>query len=352
MSQFGINGLAITPPLLGRISIGHVEEKNGKRLPVKDDQITVTTQFQRNKQWVKHPLDESLRRKVEAKKVNKDPEELTGVDLLNTKLRSIPVKLLFNDPNLNLRAEYTCFEKGGRTLCKGNGADAMRYNHEKNAVEKVACNPVDCKVAEQYRCKPYTRFNVQIDGQDDELGSFMYRTVGWNSLRTLQSKLTYLHGLTNGKLAGMPLELIMRGKSSQQSMGSTFFYLDLVVREGYTMASAVKEAHAYQKEWEEAGINREAFEEHARQGIANGMFEDNPDEIGSVLEEFFPDVDDSDETSHSNDLRKLLDSDNVNLGPDVGQPAAEATQTSEPVKQEKPLVKQAIAQQTEQLALS
>lgn len=41
-----IKGLAITPPILGRISIGKVVEKNGKRLPEKDDQFTITSQIQ------------------------------------------------------------------------------------------------------------------------------------------------------------------------------------------------------------------------------------------------------------------------------------------------------------------
>ncbi|GMQ55599.1 hypothetical protein YSKK_34630 [Halopseudomonas aestusnigri] len=36
-----LKGLAITPPVLGRISIGKVIEKNGKRLPEKDDQFTM-----------------------------------------------------------------------------------------------------------------------------------------------------------------------------------------------------------------------------------------------------------------------------------------------------------------------
>jgi hypothetical protein len=40
-----IKGLAITPPILGRISIGKVVEKNGKRLPEKDDQFTITSQI-------------------------------------------------------------------------------------------------------------------------------------------------------------------------------------------------------------------------------------------------------------------------------------------------------------------
>jgi len=38
-----LKGLAITPPVLGRISIGKVIEKNGKRLPEKDDQFTITS---------------------------------------------------------------------------------------------------------------------------------------------------------------------------------------------------------------------------------------------------------------------------------------------------------------------
>lgn len=41
-----IKGLAITPPILGRISIGKVVEKNGKRIPEKDDQFTITSQIQ------------------------------------------------------------------------------------------------------------------------------------------------------------------------------------------------------------------------------------------------------------------------------------------------------------------
>ena len=34
-----IKGLSLTPPVLGRISIGKVVERNGKRLPEKDDEL-------------------------------------------------------------------------------------------------------------------------------------------------------------------------------------------------------------------------------------------------------------------------------------------------------------------------
>lgn len=56
-----IKGLMITPPVIGRIAIGKVVERNGKRLPEKDDEFTITTQVQSRGQWILHPLDETLR---------------------------------------------------------------------------------------------------------------------------------------------------------------------------------------------------------------------------------------------------------------------------------------------------
>jgi hypothetical protein len=95
-----IKGLAITPPVLGRISIGKVVEKNGKRMPEKDDEFTITTQVQSKGQWVKHPLDTELRQ---------------GED--NNKLRIIPIRLLFNDPDLNFRASIPCLTTKQVGLC-------------------------------------------------------------------------------------------------------------------------------------------------------------------------------------------------------------------------------------------
>lgn len=56
-----LKGLAITPPILGRITIGKLVENNGKRLPQKDDQFTITSQLQTKEGWIRHPLDEQLR---------------------------------------------------------------------------------------------------------------------------------------------------------------------------------------------------------------------------------------------------------------------------------------------------
>ena len=109
-----IKGLVITPPVLGRISIGKIVEKNGKRLPEKDDQFTITSQIQNKEGWVKHPLDEQLRVKAPSQK-----------------LRTIPVRMIFNDPELNLRAEYSLFDRQtGRLVCMGNGETCQRLTNQ------------------------------------------------------------------------------------------------------------------------------------------------------------------------------------------------------------------------------
>src|SRR3989339_790349 len=161
-----LKGLALTPPAIGRIAIGKVVEKNGKRLPEKDDSFTITSQVQNKDGWVNHPINETLR---------KDP---------NAKLRAIAVRLLFDDPDLNLRANYSLFDRQtGRPMCVGNG-DTCRRSLAAGVQTLPYPSPEACELAKGGFCKPYGRLNVRI-GQDDELGSFVFRTTGFNSIRTL-----------------------------------------------------------------------------------------------------------------------------------------------------------------------
>lgn len=170
-----LKGLVITPPIIGRISIGRIVEKNGKRLPEKDDQFTLTTQVQQRGEWILHPLNESLR------KANPG------------KLRAIPVRLLFNDPDLNLRAEYTLFDREtGRPVCVGNGERCKRV--EEGGIAILPCpSPDGCQFGGPGGCKPYGRLNV-IVGDDDEIGSFLFRTT------SLTRSGPSLHGCTTSAL--------------------------------------------------------------------------------------------------------------------------------------------------------
>ncbi|KGD60929.1 hypothetical protein T9A_02127 [Alcanivorax jadensis T9] len=264
-----IKGLAITPPVIGRISIGRVVEKNGKRLPEKDDQFTITTQIQARDGWLPHPLDEALRQEVQGKK-----------------LRSIPVTLPFNDPDLNLRAEYTFFDrKSGRPLCAGNGETCRR--HTENGLESLPCPSPDlCDYGSHGLCKPYGRLYVRI-GEEDELGCFVFRTTGYNSIRTLAARLRYFHAISGGNLASLPLELKLRGKSTAQSHRAPIYYVDLTLRAEQSMKGAVTHAREESQAQVNLGINQAELDKVAQAGLMNAQFEYSEDEGLQVTEEFY-----------------------------------------------------------------
>ena len=263
-----LKGLAITPPVIGRISIGKVVEKNGMRLPEKDDEFTVTSQVQNREGWVNHPIDATLRQPPDAK------------------LRAIPVRLLFNDPALNLRANYTMFDRqSGRPLCVGNGETCRRVTS--TGMQSLPCpSPDECEIAFEGRCKPYGRLNVRI-GDEDELGSFVFRTTGFNSIRTLSARLQYFHAVSGGQLSTLPLELRLRGKSTSQSHRAPIYYVDLTVRSGTALSEAIVSARADGELRKLAGFDQAALEEAARRGFANGAFDESDEDRAAVVEEFF-----------------------------------------------------------------
>lgn len=266
-----IKGLAITPPILGRISIGRVVEKNGKRVPEKDDQFTLTSQIQGKDGWVKHPLDEQLRAQAP-----------------NQKLRTIPVRMIFNDPELNLRAEYTLFDRQtGRPVCVGNGETCQRLTNQ--GVEQHSCPSPDlCSLAQSGLCKPYGRLYVNLD-ESDELGTFIFRTTGFNSIRTLAARLSYYHAASNGLLSCLPLQLTLRGKSTTQSYRTPVYYVDLTLRDGVSLNDAITVAMQIDDQSKLAGFDQEALDYTARLGFANARFETDSEEGLDLVEELYKD---------------------------------------------------------------
>ncbi|SEF89377.1 recombination directionality factor [Marinobacterium lutimaris] len=264
-----LKGLAITPPILGRIAIGKVVEREGKRLPQKDDQFTITTQIQSKQGWLVHPLDEEFRQAQ------------------GGKLRRIPVRLLFNDPALNLRAEYALFDRDtARPICVGDGEQCRRRSRDGMATHTCP-SPDSCALAEGGRCKPYGRLNVII-GDDDPLGSFIFRTTGFNSIRTLAARLEYFRAISGDRLAYLPLELRLRGKSTRQSRGAPIYYVDLTLRDGMSLPETLAEALAIEEAWNNAGLDQAELDQAARQGFANGAFEDQEEDSIDIVEEFYP----------------------------------------------------------------
>ena len=199
--------------------------------------------------------------------------------------------MLFNEPDLNFRADYSLFDRNtGRPVCVGNGETCKRLT--KDGIQSLPCpSPDGCSLAQGNACKPYGRLNVVI-GYDDPLGSFVFRTTGFNSIRTLAARLQYFQAISGNRLACLPLELRLRGKSTRQSHGTPIFYVDITVRRGLSMEDALLEAKQLDETRQVSGFDQTALDRAARQGFNNGAFEDSEEDTGAIVEEFFPAIED------------------------------------------------------------
>lgn len=329
-----IRGLMLTPPVVGRISIGRTVERNGKRLPEKDDEFTLTTQVQTRTGWALHPLDGILRAQQaerslhmpegEAEKAQLEappcalPAQETPCDKPRTrtrqptslpqtapvqppvhaKLRSIPVRVLFNDPHLNLRASYTLFDRAtARPLCVGDGQACKRVTH--SGVENLPCpGPDHCTLGIEGGCKLFGRFNVRIDHPEncsDAFSTFVLRTTSVNTIRTLMARMQYLRAMSGDRLAFLPLQLRLRGKSTAQSYRAPIYYVDLELRDGLEPAVAVLRASEAMQSAQAAGLDWVALESAAREGYAQGLFEETDEDAPAVVQEFYPEPADAEQ---------------------------------------------------------
>ena len=265
-----VKGITITPPVVGRITMGHTQlsSRNGdmRALPVRDDHFGITTLVQNkvDRGWERHPLE-------------------AGLAKANGKLTAIPVRIAFNDPNLNLQNRYSAFDnRSGRVLCSGNGEKARRLSDA--GVQDIACpRPEVCKYGQAQHCKSMSRAYFRIEGNDDELGLFVLRTTSWNSLSALGTRLASLHGLTQGAMAGIPMMLVLKGKTASASFREVFYFADLVTRPGQTLLQAVNEGAEYQRTMADAGLSLTGMEDALRAGLANSDFADEIDDIDEWL---------------------------------------------------------------------
>lgn len=239
-------------------------------MPEKDDEFTITSQVQNKDGWVPHPLDALLRKE-------------------NSKLRSIPVRLLFNDPTLNFRANYSWFDRAtGRPLCVGDGETCRRTTL--SGIQVMSCPTPDGCEASGGHCKPFGRLSVRV-GDEEELGVLLLRTAGYNSIRTLTARLMYFQAVSGGLLSTLPLELRLRGKSTSMSHRTPFYYVDITVRTGSTLTETIASAKELAEARAAVGFDQAALDEAARHGLANGAFEESIEDGADVVEEFYPEQD-------------------------------------------------------------
>ncbi len=253
--------------MIGTIRIGGIAETDGKRIPFTDDKFSIHTRFRDDEgNWVMHQAQKTL--------------VGDSTNVANGKLASIPVRIIYDNPNLNMGEQYAAFTTDGRPACVGNGLKAKRAANGK--VESVTCpGPAACTfgLQREHRCETFARALFHIEGQHASEGAFIFRTGSYNSVNDMRVRLQSLHAGFGGKLSGLPMKLVLRAKSTAQSYKQPFYYASLEPRfAGFE--EALKEIRARELAEKDMGFNRKAFESAMALLLSNGSFTENAEDSG------------------------------------------------------------------------
>ena len=269
-----LKNLSYTPPTIGRIAIGEkVDDGTGRLLPRKLSHFIITAQHKRDGRWEEHPIADLV-----ATQTNQEKDKITW----------IPIKVLFNDPDLIVRERCEAYDSTGRMICAGDQDKARRMTDGR--IKEVPCPGCDfCDFGADHRCRLMTRLNVLIDVNDpngrylpDPLSTFIARTTGYNSTKSVSMKLRMLSAHLGNRLIGVPLILKLRMKSSPLSYGQVFYFFDIVPAQ--SMLESARLAKDAAEEMLQAGLNQDAMEAIVKEGLRNGPFEDTGEDAVEVLD--------------------------------------------------------------------
>ncbi len=187
----------------GRIKIGEKGEMKtsaqGKEfaLPKNLDHIVVTT-MQRDA----------------AGRLMPDTDLMAQINPGGGKLVEIPIRLLYDDIDLNFFTRYACY-KGNRCWCSGDGEEASRLVGANGKYEPCPC---PCERQEpmyqgQDKCKTLGTLSVLIEGVNRVGGVWSFRTTSFNSVNAILSSMALIKAITGGPLSGIPLMLVLSPKT-------------------------------------------------------------------------------------------------------------------------------------------
>lgn len=133
--------------------------------------------------------------------------------------RAIPVRLVSDQMEHNFQVRYARYD--GKTLaCSGDGEHANEVQRD------VSYRPVQCpcyRLEQEYegkdKCKINGTLSVIIDGVNQVGGVWKFRTTSFNSVTGILSSIQMIRSMTGGRIAGLPLSLMLSPKAANSPKG-------------------------------------------------------------------------------------------------------------------------------------
>jgi hypothetical protein len=284
-----IRNLTPRPAEKGRIKIGGLGEERKKRdgsgtymLPVKFDHFEIVT-MQRDAAG-RFMLDKPLMDRL---------MEHQGVK----KLLEIPIRLLFDDPDLNFFTRYAAYS-GTRAWCTGDGEMAQRLGegtvNGRNAgpnefgTRSCPCEHLEATYAGPGpKCKPWGNLRCLIEGVDRVGGIWSFRTTSYNSVNAILSSMALIRTITGGPLAGIPLAMTLAPKTVATPDGKSMVAYIVSLEYRGQEEKLAELGYEIAKRRIEHQIRMETVEVEARKLLV-APHQESPEEQAATAAEFYP----------------------------------------------------------------
>jgi hypothetical protein len=205
-------------------------------------------------------------------------------DLYGDEPRRIPIRLLFDDINLNYQSRYAQYN-GMKLACYGDGETCHRNNQELHG--KCPCEKQNPTYPGKDKCKINSILSFVIDGSETVGGCCKFRTTSYNSTVGIISSLTLIASTTGGILAGLPLDLTLTEKQAanpKDGTQNTIYVVGLEYRGNFEQLR--NEGYQLALDREKHNIKIKDIEHHAQKLLANSAEMMGPDD--ELTQEFYP----------------------------------------------------------------
>jgi hypothetical protein len=221
-------------------------------------------------------------------------------------LKSIPIILIYDSMELNFPTRYICYY-GKTVFCSGDGEVATRLQEDRKTYSprQCPCGRQDPKYAGDNskvgpdhvggdngkgKCKVNGILSAIIQGADVVGGVWKFRTTSYNTVIGVMSSLALISRVTGGRLAGIPLNMTVSPKTTQDPIKGGQVTIQVVGLQYAGSMQALRDT-GYEIAMLEAkhGISMQMIEQDARKMITlqptGGLGDDT---VEDVIEEFYP----------------------------------------------------------------
>lgn len=211
--------------------------------------------------------------------------------LYGEKPKVLPVRLLYNEIDLNFQSRYCCY-KGKKLWCAGDGEVALRLKSLENGKRdpvRCPCERQDPSYHGDDKCKINGCLSIIVDGVSRVGGVWKFRTTSYNSVVGIMSSLALIQSLTGGIIAGLPLQLTLNPKTAivpTTGQAMQIWVVGLEFKGGVDELQAIGYERAKQNALHMAKM--EQVESTVRKLIAHNPVVIDAEEASEIVEEFYP----------------------------------------------------------------